>query len=245
MKAIILAAGRGSRMKNLTDECPKCLVELHGKPLLEWQLESIRDAGVREISIVTGYRRELLANRGLHEFYNPRWAETNMVSSLVCARDWLEAGPCIVSYSDIFYPPQAVVSLIECTGELAVTYDSNWLQLWESRFADPLSDAETFRMSPDKYLLEIGNQPKSVQEVEGQYMGLLRFTHGGWDEVIRIFTCLPPEARDKIHMTGMLQKVVEARSVKIECIALDGQWGEIDSNTDLEFYALTQRSLPT
>jgi choline kinase len=236
MKAIILAAGRGSRMKTLTDEHPKCLVELHGKPLLVWQLESLRGAGLQEIGIVTGYKRELLANRGLHEFHNPRWAQTNMVSSLACAREWLEAGPCIVSYSDIFYPSQAVTSLIECSADLAVTYDPNWLKLWESRFGDPLSDAETFRMSPEGYLVEIGNQPKSVQEVEGQYMGLLRFTPSGWSETIRIFSGLMPPERDKIHMTGTLQKVVDVRGVKIKCVPLAGKWGEIDSDTDLDFY---------
>ena len=102
MKAIILAAGRGSRMKHLTDTQPKCLVELNGKSLLDWQLKALRDAGITEIAIVTGYRRQLLVNRGLIEFYNPRWAETNMVSSLACADEWLTTEPCIVSYSDIF-----------------------------------------------------------------------------------------------------------------------------------------------
>ena len=65
MKAIILAAGRGSRMKNMTDERPKCLVELGGKPLLEYQLTALRQAGINEIAVVTGYRRELLVGYGL------------------------------------------------------------------------------------------------------------------------------------------------------------------------------------
>ena len=59
MKAIILAAGRGSRMGNLTDESPKCLVELRARPLLEWQLMAIREAGIDDIAIVNGYKREL------------------------------------------------------------------------------------------------------------------------------------------------------------------------------------------
>ena len=114
MKAIILAAGRGSRMKNLTDDQPKCLVEMRGKPLLDWQLTALREAGVDQIAIVTGYKGELLMGRGLVEFHNSRWAETNVVSSLACARDWLQAEPCIVSYSDIFYSAQAVQSLMDC-----------------------------------------------------------------------------------------------------------------------------------
>ena len=121
MRAILLAAGRGSRMQSLTDERPKCLVELRGKTLLEWQLGALRDAGIDEIAIVTGYKRELLTGRGLVEFYNSRWAETNMVSSLACAESWLIAESCIVSYADIFYESSAVGSLVNCAAPLAVT----------------------------------------------------------------------------------------------------------------------------
>lgn len=236
MKAIILAAGRGSRMRDLTDERPKCLVELRGKALLDWQLESLRAAGIVEIAIVTGYKRELLANRGLAEFHNARWAETNMVSSLVCAQDWLQAGPCIVSYSDIFYDPTAVQSLMNCEACLAVTYDPNWLELWTKRFGDPLLDAETFRMTPEHALVEIGKKPNSVGEVQGQYMGLLRITPDGWAEITRIRSGLPPDQRDRLHMTGTLQKVIEAGRVSISAIPYRGEWGEIDSAEDFAAY---------
>lgn len=236
MKAIILAAGRGSRMKNLTEERPKCLVELRGKALLDWQLEALRAAGITEIAIVTGYKRELLTNRGLVEFHNPRWAETNMVSSLACAQDWLQAEPCIVSYSDIFYSPVAVKSLMDCHASLAVTYDPNWLELWTQRFGDPLLDAETFRLTTERTLAEIGNQPKSVDEVQGQYMGLLRFTPYGWAEVLRIRSGLTSEQCDKMHMTGTLQKVIDAGRVAITAVPYTGEWGEVDSAEDLASY---------
>ncbi|WP_331693071.1 phosphocholine cytidylyltransferase family protein [Pseudomonas sp. ZY71] len=236
MKAIILAAGRGSRMKSLTDERPKCLVELRGKPLLEWQLESLRAAGISDIAVVTGYKRELLAGRGLSEFHNPRWAETNMVSSLACAESWLQGEPCIVSYSDIFYSPVAVQSLINCEATLAVTYDPNWLQLWTERFGDPLLDAETFRLSATHTLAEIGNKPQSVDDVQGQYMGLLRFTSEGWAEVVRLRAELSPQQRDSMHMTNTLQRVIDAGRVQIEAVAYTGEWGEVDSSEDLSVY---------
>jgi choline kinase len=236
VKAIILAAGRGSRMKSLTDERPKCLVELRGKPLLEWQLESLRAAGISDIAVVTGYRRELLAERGLSEFHNPRWAETNMVSSLACAESWLEGQPCIVSYSDIFYSPVAVQSLINSDAALAVTYDPNWLQLWTERFGDPLLDAETFRLTATHTLAEIGNKPQSVDDVQGQYMGLLRFTPEGWAEVVRLRAELSPQQRDSMHMTNTLQRVIDAGRVPIEAVAYTGEWGEVDSSEDLSVY---------
>lgn len=236
MKAIILAAGRGSRMKDLTEERPKCLVELRGKALLDWQLEALRAAGITEIAIVTGYKRELLADQGLTEFHNARWAETNMVSSLVCAQEWLQAEPCIVSYSDIFYSPMAVQSLMTCAASLAVTYDPNWLELWTQRFGDPLLDAETFRLTPELTLAEIGNKPQSVEEVQGQYMGLLRFTPEGWAEVLRIRSGLTSAQCDKMHMTGTLQKVIDAGRIAIAAVPYAGEWGEVDCANDLDAY---------
>jgi choline kinase len=236
MKAIILAAGRGSRMKDLTSHRPKCLVELRGKSLLDWQLEALRSAGIMEIAIVTGYKRELLTGRGLVEFHNTRWSETNMVSSLANAKAWLKSGPCIVSYSDIFYNSTIIESLKTCKAPLAVAYDPNWLKLWTQRFADPLQDAETFRLTSGHTLAEIGNKPKCVEEVQGQYMGLLRFTQIGWEEVTRIRSGLTSEQSDEIHMTNILQMIIDAGRITIGAIPYVGEWGEVDSNEDLAYY---------
>jgi choline kinase len=236
MKAIILAAGRGSRMKNLTDEKPKCLIEVRGRSLLEWQLKALRKAGLSDIAIVTGYQRELLAHRGLVEFHNPHWATTNMVSSLACAAEWLESEPCIVSYSDIFYDASAVTAMINCPAKLAITYDENWLKLWQKRFSDPLLDAETFRLNKDGGLAEIGNKPKSIEEIEGQYMGLLLFTPDGWAEVVQIRDNMSAAIRDQMHMTGTLQKIIEAARVPIAAYPYQGVWGEVDNTADLSIY---------
>jgi len=223
-------------MKGLTDDRPKCLVKLRGKPLLEWQLQALRESGIEEIGIVTGYRRELLADSGLVEFHNERWAETNMVSSLACARAWLMDGPCVVSYSDIFYATQAVAALMHCPAALAVTYDCNWLSLWKGRFGDPLLDAETFRLNPDGTLAEIGNKPRTIAEVQGQYMGLLRIAPDGWHEIERMRSGLSEADRDRMHMTGTLQQVVQSGRVPIAALPYDLPWGEIDSADDLALF---------
>jgi len=236
MKAIILAAGRGSRMKKLTDESPKCLVKIRGKTLLDWQLDAFKNAGISKIAVVTGYKRQLLANRGLEEFYNARWAETNMVSSLTCAGAWLMEGPCLVSYSDIYFCIRAVTLLMENPMPLAITYDPNWLALWKRRFSNPLLDAETFRLNPDYTISEIGKKPKLIGEIQGQYMGLLRFEPEGWMELIRICTALTAVESDRINMTSVLQKIVESGRLSIKAIPYNGEWGEVDSANDLEAY---------
>jgi L-glutamine-phosphate cytidylyltransferase len=237
MKAIILAAGRGSRMMKMTEDRPKCLIELKGRTLLDWQLGAISTVGITEIGIVTGYRRDLIAARGSAEFHNPAWAKTNMVASLERAAAWLESDVCLVSYSDIFYEPQALRLLSATPADIAITYDVRWLESWQRRFEDPLSDAESFRLAQDGSVLEIGNKAERIEDIQGQYMGLLRIEPNGWREIQRVLGQLSHADRARIHMTGLLQKVATAGVCKVMAVAYAGEWGEIDSASDLAAYA--------
>ena len=124
MKAVILAAGRGSRMGSLTDNIPKCLTKLAGRTLLSLQCAALKDAGITDIAVVTGYQAGSFTNSGLKLFTNPHWAESNMVTSLACAAAWLNDDTCIVSYGDIFYSPRIVKHLIACEDEIAIAYDT-------------------------------------------------------------------------------------------------------------------------
>ncbi|MBO6788924.1 MAG: phosphocholine cytidylyltransferase family protein [Dinoroseobacter sp.] len=236
MKAIILAAGRGSRMNDLTDDRPKCMVELDGKTLLSRQINALRSGGVTEIAIVTGYRHEMLGNQADHEFHNPRWSETNMVSSLATAAEWLKGSPCIVSYSDIFYSAKAVRQLASSPAPLAITFDPNWQNLWTQRFGDPLLDAETFQISQDGDILEIGKHPSKLDDIQGQFMGLLRFTPQAWTELEAVRMAMSNAASDKLDMTSSLQHIIERGNMPVKGIRYDGDWGEVDNEQDLIVY---------
>ena len=237
MKAIILAAGRGSRMKKLTASKPKCLIKFRGIPLIERQLEAIREAGIKQIAIVTGYKKELLADYGLVEFHNSRWSETNMVASLASAEKWLKLEPCIVSYSDIFYESSAILSLMNCSAPLAVTYDPNWLKIWEKRFDDPLTDAETFSVNSLNEITEIGNKPNSIHEVKGQYMGLLRITPHSWRQIVKAISQFPKRQRENLDMTSTLQHLIKSEKASVLGVPYESEWGEIDSQEDLEKFS--------
>jgi L-glutamine-phosphate cytidylyltransferase len=236
MRALILAAGRGSRMRHLGDERPKCLVELAGWPLLERQMAALRRGGCAEIGVVRGYRADMLERPGLHGFTNERWAETNMVSSLAAAAEWLCAGPVIVSYADIFYRAELVRGLAGAAGELVIAYDRQWRDLWSRRFADPLSDAETFRVDASGRLLEIGGKTQHIEDIQGQYMGLLKFTPAAWRAVEALRAPLEERVRDKLDMTGMLRRLLAEGSLPIMTFGTDGQWGECDNPGDVELY---------
>jgi L-glutamine-phosphate cytidylyltransferase len=235
MRAVILAAGRGSRMGQLGDTRPKCLVEFANKPLIERQIAALRGAGAEAVGVVRGYRAEMISYPGLTYFFNARWAETNMVMSLVTAAEWLRTGTVIVSYADIFYRRELVRDLAAATGELVISYDTQWRTLWSRRFDNPLADAETFRAAADGCLIEIGNRAKTLEDIAGQYMGLLKFTANGWRAVEQLLGTLDEKTRDRLDMTGLLQRLLQ-RGVSINTLATSGQWGEIDNQHDLALY---------
>lgn len=206
------------------------MVELGGRPLLHWQVAALRAAGIEDITVVTGYRHELLEQQGFATRNNPNWASTNMVGSLWCARDIVD-GPTIVSYSDIVYGPHVVQALAGVRAELGVAYDVDWLELWRARFADPLSDAESLKLGAGRRILDIGRRVASLAEIEGQYLGLLCFSPQSIGWVVELLA-QRPEALAKLSMTDLLRHLIEAGH-PVQGVETKGGWCEVDTPSDL------------
>ncbi|PID79407.1 nucleotidyl transferase [bacterium DOLZORAL124_64_63] len=221
-------------MGGLTSDRPKCMTVLGGRTLLDRQLDALAGAGIADRAIVRGYQGATFAAPVTY-FENPRWSETNMVASLACAADWLQAAPCVISYSDIVYGVDSVRRLLACDGDIAITFDPHWRDLWELRFDDPLSDAESFRRAPDGRLLEIGARCARLEDIQGQYMGLLRFSPAGWLQVRALLDDLGPAGVDALDMTSLLRKLL-ARDVRVDTVPIAEPWYEVDSESDLRLY---------
>ncbi len=235
MRGLILAAGRGSRMGALTVDAPKCLTRLGSRTLLERQIAALRGGGCTEIGIVTGYRADLLRSFADHEFHNPSWASSNMVHSLTMADEWLCDGPVIVSYSDIFYEDRSITALAGAAGEIAIAFDPDWLSLWSARFEDPLLDAETFRRDETGWLTQIGDRADHLDQIEGQYMGLIRIEPEGWRHIVSLLESLAPADRARIDMTGLIARLLRSGAL-IGTSPVIGPWGECDTPSDYALY---------
>jgi choline kinase len=129
-----------------------------------------------------------------------------------------------------------VRGLADAPGKLVIAYDRAWRRLWARRFADPLADAETFRANAAGRLLEIGGKTTRIEDIEGQYMGLLKFTPPAWSAVETLLATLDAPSRDRLDMTGLLRRLLAADELAIETFGTNGQWGEIDNPQDVTLY---------
>ena len=242
MKAIILAAGRGSRLHPYTADCPKCLTELGGMTLIDHQLSVLRDPafGIDEIIIVTGYRSEMLALPGTAQVHNADWETTNMVESLFVAES-LFGDDFILAYSDIIYDPKVLRMLVDCDAEIAVIVDQKWRAYWEFRFDDPLSDAESLRVNDKGHIIDIGQKVKNINAIEGQYIGLMRFRGKGVHALQKARQELGDVSRPwmtdrplhKAYMTDLLMELI-LRDETVTAVPIESGWLEIDTVQDLE-----------
>ncbi len=240
MRAVILAAGRGSRLHPYTADCPKCLTELGGRTLIERQIATLRDGGIDDIVIVAGYLSDRLLLADTRQVVNPLWETTNMVESLFAA-ETLFGDDLIVAYSDIVYEPRILSALLSSPHDCAVTVDRNWRALWEWRFVDPLSDAESLRLDEHGRIVEIGQPATDMDAIEAQYMGLLRFKGEGITRLRDAYAQLgavqrPWMARrpvEKAYMTDLLTEMV-LMGTALHAVPVEGGWLEIDTVEDYE-----------
>ena len=229
---LVLAAGRGSRMREYTVHNPKCLVEFRGRPFLDWQVRASNLAGVNDVHIISGYLHERLP-RKFSQTFNDQWATTNSAFSLFLfdSNRWSST---IVSYSDLIYPAEAVECLID-SGSITVLFDINWLDLWSRRFEQVSSDAESFRVDESGRITEIGELGHDPARIQGQFMGLFHLDRQGWSVLKDVYLSLDYIDRRNVDITSLLAHAI-SRGVTVKGVKYDKPWGEIDSPEDLILY---------
>ena len=238
LKVILLVAGEGKRLRPYTLDRPKCMVEVDGISLIDRQLAVLQTEGLEDIVMIGGYKAEMLRRYGVKLKINPRYYETNMVWTLFCAEDELE-GEVIVSYGDIVYSREILQSLLQSKADIAVTIDKDWKSYWSARNEYPLNDAETLKLREDETIIEIGQKPRSLDEIEGQYMGLMKFKPDGLKYIKEIFHSaiesdeILSKPVKNAYMTDLLQSVINS-GYPVTSVSIHGGWVEIDTVGDLE-----------
>ena len=233
MKAFILAAGRGSRMQELTEINPKCFTILGDIPLIQWQADSLFSGGATKLTVVTGYKSDSFKTLPYSTIYNDQWSKTNMISSLLLALRNAHSSV-IVSYSDIVYDSAIVSALFNSSEQhdITVAYDPKWLDLWNKRFSDPLTDAESFEFDHKNILTDIRRRLNSSDSIMGQFIGLFKINSHFIPRLTKLISDNKHIVKD-YDTTALFRHLIDL-GYKIKCVPMDSYWCEIDSKSDLK-----------
>ncbi len=224
-----------------TEGLPKGLLSIQGRSLIEWQLGRLRDEGVRDIIVVTGYRAEMLVFPGVSYYHNPSWADTNMVETLMCARAELR-GDLLVSYSDIIYTQDLLHLALRSAVDIGVAADADWRAYWLSRFGTTETDLETLTVSSDGRITELGSPANSSEGLDYRYIGLLKFSGRGLSRILQIYderkelqVPWPKSGKpfEQGYMTDLLQEAIVS-GIEVTPIVTRGGWMEFDCAADYE-----------
>ncbi len=244
MKGIVVAAGRGLRLRPLTESLPKCMLPVAGRPLLHHTIDRMRAAGCKDIVVVVGHEAEKIDADGALLVANRDYATNNILHSLMCARDHLE-GPVICSYSDIWVEPEIYGTLTATPGEFVIAVDRDWMPYYEGRTDHPLEEAENVFYDSSGAVRAIGKHLGSsgIDGLAcGEFLGLWRLGPGGSallrDTFERIDAELDPEAPFQqaphwrmAYVTDMIQELVD-RGNRIDCALIERGWAELDTVQD-------------
>ena len=245
MKAIILAAGKGTRLGALTSYKPKCMVEYRGKPIIDHIFGTLKTCGIEDINVVDGYRNDVLRGHLKSEnvsFYkNKNFENTNMVYSFFCAEDAFD-DDMIITYSDIIYTPNVLKKLMRNDDDIAVVVDKDWEKLWRLRMDDPLLDAETMKIDDKGRVVELGKKAKKLSEIEAQYIGLIKISRDMIPRICKYYKALDKEETydgqsfNNMYMTSLIQKFIDYLA-PVYAVEIHGGWLEVDSISDLKKYS--------
>ena len=232
MKALILAAGRGTRIRSTHGERPKCLISFEGEAILDHQINGLLGAGIREIGIVVGYQSEQILShvcarygRNLERFqfiFNPRFAETNNIYSLWVARAWLKGGRFMCLNADVLCDPEILRPAVATTAPISMIVDPEWR---DETMKVVIRDGRVVRMS----------KAISRDQYSGTYIGITTFSREVQQRFFRSMQNLISAGKVNEFFNVAVQDLAD-QGVVIGSTSTAGlPWAEIDDPSDLAF----------
>jgi choline kinase len=232
MKAVILAAGRGTRIESVTLGTPKCLLNFGGRAILDWQIEALWAAGVSPIGIVVGHNGSQIVDHlarssgeyldSLQIIHNPEFATTNNIYSLWQAHRWVGADDFVCLNADVLFHPAILAPVLSWTRPATMVVDPEWR---DETMKVVIRDHRVIRMS------------KGIPQYRssGTYIGVTAFSHTVTPLLFKEIGAMVAEGRVNEFFNTAVQQLVD-RGLDVCPASTHGlPWAEIDDPADLRF----------
>jgi choline kinase len=246
--AIILAAGRGTRLDKYTQDLPKGMLRVEGQTLIERQIALYRSVGIKNILVVRGYKSEKINYKNIEYFDNHDYASTNMVESLFSAKEKLR-GNVIISYSDLLFDQTVLSAALNSNADIGAVVDLDWRSYWRARYGKIDFDLESLKLSIRGEIMDIGKESPISADIDGRFVGIVKLSAKGSEIFQKIYyqnksqywgkTWINNRIFQKIYMTDFLSYLIEI-GITVMSIGVTKGWYEFDTNEDYEKFSILQ-----
>lgn len=234
---IILAASRGVELGELTDNIPKAMLNINGKPLVAKMIDLFHEQGIKDISIVRGYKKEAFTFSNVSYFDNDDYVTTGELVSLYKAKEKL-INDSIITYGDILYRKFVLASLLDEEGDVVIVADANL----DRRCCGNRGD---FILCTQPYSKNFSEEPvflKSIQfkslektdQFDGEWIGLIKTSRKGTEILKKALEEISEiQNFNKMKLPDLLNTLIE-KGVSVKVVYIDGHWLDVDNLHDLK-----------
>jgi len=225
-RAVILAAGRGTRMRELTADLPKPMIQVRGKPVLQHIVEGLRDAGIRDCLIVVGYRADAVqdffgdgSRYNVAIQYKTQTVQDGTGRVVELAHDFVKNRPFVLAYGDILVAPANYKRLVDLPDDveamLAVTRGED-VSKGGAVFLNDEMDLVDLREKSDRW------SGLSQDAVPFYNAGLYAFRPSIFDFTAK----LKPSPRGEYELTDAIRDLAQSGK-KVKALELTGEWADV------------------
>ena len=241
MKAIVLAAGKGSRMGKLTQNIPKPLVNVNGKSIIERQLSILKQNGILDIIIITGPHHEKFNFEKIRYVRDENFLEHDQLGSLISAKKEID-GDVIILFADIIFENTVLAKILESKSDISIAVDMNWERTYTSRPNSSFDEADKVRFEQGNVSKIFKTMTEEDKKFEiGEFIGLIKLSKKGSEQLVDCYEKIrahkgkfhDAQSIEKAKIIDLLQELIENK-IKIDAIPITGKWCEIDTEQDLE-----------
>jgi len=233
--AVVLAASRGSGLDELTEDRPKCMIPLGGTPAVEKMLQSLRAEGIKDISIVRGYKPEALAPAGASFFENPNWEQNGELGSLAAARPALK-GEVLLLYGDVVFKRYILHELVSSEAPITIVVDGSSGFIESGRSVDrvSVSGPPPTRYDETEFHLQEMATDLPDDRTSGQWIGMARTKGEGTERLVEVLDELLAEpGSERLDMCAVFSRLVEKDPECVRVLYVQGDWIDINTVADV------------
>jgi len=234
--AVVLAASRGRGLESMTEDKPKVMLPIAGKPLLRWLIDGFKKEHINDITVVGGYRVDAIDTAGIKLVVNERYAETSELASLAHAVDALESDT-VISYGDLIFRSYVLRGLAESKADFSVVVDSSPaassnLTVRDFAYCSRQDDRGLFGTPVLLKRVTSGKQPASDEQISGRWIGMLKVSRAGVTKLKAVMAKLRERPDfDSLDMPALMNALI-ADGANIEVLYVHGHWRGVNDLED-------------